>query len=157
MAQTDTTFIYVATYPNETAAQADFQVAKDLRAGGLVGSYDAAIVTKDATGQGAREQGRDRSSPRHVVGHRSWRGSGRSFSAGRPRRCRGWRCCWRCERSPGQGPCWPIVAHAGRLGLPTRIGLEDTIVGPDGGPVTDNADLVRLARAVWTAAREGGR
>jgi len=51
MAQTDTTFIYVATYPNETAAQADYQVVKDLRAGGLVGSYDAAIVTKDASGK----------------------------------------------------------------------------------------------------------
>jgi uncharacterized membrane protein len=51
MATTDTTFIYVATYPNETLAQADYQVVKDLHAGGLVGSYDAAVVTKDANGK----------------------------------------------------------------------------------------------------------
>ena len=52
-----------------------------------------------------------------------------------------------------EGACWPLVAHAGRLGLPTRIGLEDTMVGPRGEPVTDNADLVRQALAVWRAAR----
>ena len=51
MSATDTTFIYVATYPDKAAAQADYQVVKDLRAGGLVGSYDAAIVTKDASGK----------------------------------------------------------------------------------------------------------
>jgi uncharacterized membrane protein len=51
MSATDTTFIYVATYPDETAARADYQVVKDLRAEGLVGSYDAAIVTKDAGGK----------------------------------------------------------------------------------------------------------
>ncbi|WP_433834098.1 3-keto-5-aminohexanoate cleavage protein [Actinoplanes sp. CA-015351] len=48
--------------------------------------------------------------------------------------------------------CWPLVAHAGRLGLPTRIGLEDTLVGPDGGPATGNAALVHDSLAVWTAA-----
>lgn len=41
--------------------------------------------------------------------------------------------------------CWPLVAHARRLGLPTRIGLEDTLTGPDGEPVSGNADLVRYA------------
>jgi uncharacterized membrane protein len=51
MAATDNTFIYVATYPNEAAAQADYQVVKDLHAGGLVGSYDAAVVTKDTNGK----------------------------------------------------------------------------------------------------------
>jgi uncharacterized protein (DUF849 family) len=40
---------------------------------------------------------------------------------------------------------WPLVALAGRLGLPTRIGLEDTTVGPAGTPVRGNADLVRHA------------
>ncbi|GAA1657656.1 3-keto-5-aminohexanoate cleavage protein [Actinoplanes couchii] len=44
--------------------------------------------------------------------------------------------------------CWPLVAHAARLGLPTRIGLEDTLTGPAGEPVTGNADLVRHALAV---------
>jgi len=41
--------------------------------------------------------------------------------------------------------CWPLIAHAGRLGLPTRIGLEDVLAGPNGQPVADNAELVQLA------------
>jgi len=49
--------------------------------------------------------------------------------------------------------CWPLIRHAGRLALPTRIGLEDTTVGPDGQPVSGNAELTRLALATWTAAR----
>ncbi|WP_432988241.1 3-keto-5-aminohexanoate cleavage protein [Dactylosporangium sp. CA-233914] len=54
----------------------------------------------------------------------------------------------------GEGArCWPIVALAGRLGLPTRIGLEDTLAGPDGAPVADNAGLVRLALNVWSRSR----
>jgi uncharacterized protein (DUF849 family) len=48
--------------------------------------------------------------------------------------------------------CWPLVAHAGRLGLPTRIGLEDTLTLPDGSPAPDNAALVRAAIAVWERA-----
>lgn len=44
--------------------------------------------------------------------------------------------------------CWPLVAHAARRGLPTRIGFEDTLTGPGGEPVEDNADLVRHALAV---------
>lgn len=53
----------------------------------------------------------------------------------------------------GEGEvCWPMVALAGRLGLPTRIGLEDTLTAPDGAPVTGNAELVRHALSVWAAA-----
>jgi uncharacterized protein (DUF849 family) len=51
--------------------------------------------------------------------------------------------------------CWPLVAHAGRLGLATRIGLEDVLTGPDGRDVPGNADLVRLALVEWTAAPSG--
>ncbi|GAA4965540.1 3-keto-5-aminohexanoate cleavage protein [Actinoplanes utahensis] len=47
--------------------------------------------------------------------------------------------------------CWPLITHAGRRGLPTRIGLEDTLTGPDGEPVPDNAALVRAALEIWTA------
>jgi uncharacterized protein (DUF849 family) len=43
---------------------------------------------------------------------------------------------------------WPLVALAGRLGLPTRIGLEDTLVGVDGRPARDNAELVRQALTI---------
>jgi uncharacterized protein (DUF849 family) len=53
--------------------------------------------------------------------------------------------------------CWPLVAHAGRLGLPTRIGLEDTVTGPSGEPITGNADLVRHALAVWSRAASARR
>jgi uncharacterized protein (DUF849 family) len=49
----------------------------------------------------------------------------------------------------GEGDaCWPLIAHAGRLGLATRIGLEDTLVNPDGTPAVDNADLIRRALAL---------
>lgn len=40
---------------------------------------------------------------------------------------------------------WALVELAGRLGLPTRIGLEDTLVDPYGAPARDNAELVRIA------------
>jgi uncharacterized protein (DUF849 family) len=51
-----------------------------------------------------------------------------------------------------QATCWPLVARAGELGLATRIGLEDTLTGPDGGLAGSNADLVRQALAIWAAA-----
>jgi uncharacterized membrane protein len=63
MATTDGTFIYVATYPDETAAQEDYQVVKGLHARGLVGSYDAAVVTKDASGK--VHENKDETATRH--------------------------------------------------------------------------------------------
>ena len=51
-----------------------------------------------------------------------------------------------------QRACWPLVVHAGRLGLPTRIGLEDTVVGPDGAAVSGNAELTQLALEIWAAS-----
>jgi uncharacterized membrane protein len=57
------TFIYVATYPDEMAAQADYQAVKQLHAGGLVGSYDAAVVTKDANGK--VHENKDETATRH--------------------------------------------------------------------------------------------
>lgn len=56
----------------------------------------------------------------------------------------------------GEGEsCWPLIAHAGLLGLATRIGLEDVLTGPRGEPVADNAELVRLALVEWTVAPSG--
>ncbi len=52
--------------------------------------------------------------------------------------------------------CWPLVRHAGRLGLATRIGLEDTLTGPDGQLAADNASLVRLGLAEWAAGGSTG-
>ncbi|GLY18391.1 3-keto-5-aminohexanoate cleavage protein [Kineosporia rhizophila] len=53
-----------------------------------------------------------------------------------------------------QAACWPVLRHAAARGLDTRIGLEDTLTGPDGEPVTGNAALVRSA---GTLIRQGGR
>lgn len=54
----------------------------------------------------------------------------------------------------GEGEaCWPLVSHAGRLGLPTRMGLEDTLVDERGAPALSNADLVTRALRAWLDAR----
>src|SRR5215831_10676871 len=44
-------FIYVAAYPDETTARDDYAAVKSLHDQGVVGSYDAAVVTKDANGK----------------------------------------------------------------------------------------------------------
>jgi uncharacterized membrane protein len=51
MAKPDGVFIYIGTYPSETAARADYDVIKDLHAAGAVGTYDATVVTKDESGK----------------------------------------------------------------------------------------------------------
>ena len=51
MAKPDAVFIYIGTYPNEAAARDDYGVIKDLHASGAVGTYDAAVVTKDDSGK----------------------------------------------------------------------------------------------------------
>ena len=51
MANPGAVFIYIGTYPNEAAARADYDVVKDLHAAGAVGTYDAAVVTKDDAGK----------------------------------------------------------------------------------------------------------
>lgn len=63
MARTDGTFIYVATYPDEIAARDDYQVVKDLHGSGMVGAYDAAVVTKDAAGK--VHENKDETATRH--------------------------------------------------------------------------------------------
>ena len=51
MAKPDAVFIYIGTYPSEAAARDDYAVVKDLHAAGAVGTYDAAVVTKDNAGK----------------------------------------------------------------------------------------------------------
>jgi len=51
MAKPDAVFIYIGTYPSEAAARDDYDVVKDLHAAGAVGTYDAAVVTKDDAGK----------------------------------------------------------------------------------------------------------
>lgn len=41
-----------------------------------------------------------------------------------------------------EGGAWPVLRLAGRLGLATRVGLEDTLVLPDGERASCNAQLV---------------
>jgi uncharacterized membrane protein len=57
------TFVMVATYPDEATARQDYQVVKDAHAAGLVGSYDAAVVTKDAGGK--VHENKDETATRH--------------------------------------------------------------------------------------------
>ncbi|MFE9609202.1 3-keto-5-aminohexanoate cleavage protein [Streptomyces sp. NPDC006012] len=52
---------------------------------------------------------------------------------------------------------WPVLRLAGRLGLATRIGLEDTLLLPDGQPARSNAELVTAGLAEYRSGRtEGG-
>ena len=51
MAKPESVFIYIGTYPDQAAARDDYQVIKDLHSAGAVGTYDAAVVTKDDDGK----------------------------------------------------------------------------------------------------------
>jgi uncharacterized membrane protein len=51
MAKQESVFIYIGTYPDEASAREDYQVVKDLHSAGAVGTYDAAVVTKDENGK----------------------------------------------------------------------------------------------------------
>ncbi len=44
-------FLYVAAYEDEADARADYAILLDLHAAGVVGTYDAAVVTKDEEGK----------------------------------------------------------------------------------------------------------
>jgi uncharacterized protein (DUF849 family) len=41
--------------------------------------------------------------------------------------------------------CWPLLEHAGLRGMQARIGMEDTLLLPDGSTAPDNAALVAAA------------
>jgi uncharacterized membrane protein len=51
MAKADGVFLYIGTYPSEAVARSDYDVVKDLHSAGVVGTYDAAVVTKDDSGK----------------------------------------------------------------------------------------------------------
>jgi uncharacterized protein (DUF849 family) len=51
--------------------------------------------------------------------------------------------------------CWPLLEHAGRRGLQTRIGLEDTLLLPDGSAAPDNAALVSAALGLLAQDQRG--
>jgi uncharacterized membrane protein len=51
VAKPESVFIYVGTYPGQAQARDDYQIVKDLHSAGAVGTYDAAVVTKDDEGR----------------------------------------------------------------------------------------------------------
>ncbi|WP_406167001.1 3-keto-5-aminohexanoate cleavage protein [Streptomyces sp. NBC_00996] len=52
-----------------------------------------------------------------------------------------------------EGGTWPVLRLAGRLGLATRIGLEDTLVLPGGERAVSNSELVAEGLVQYEAAR----
>jgi uncharacterized membrane protein len=63
MSESDGTFILVATYPDDRAAREAYQIVKEAHVRGLVGSYDAALITKDKNGK--VHENKDETSTRH--------------------------------------------------------------------------------------------
>lgn len=51
MATPDGMFLYIGTYPSEAAARADYDVVKELHSADVVGTYDAAVISKDPSGK----------------------------------------------------------------------------------------------------------
>ncbi|MGW0815248.1 3-keto-5-aminohexanoate cleavage protein [Streptomyces viridiviolaceus] len=55
-----------------------------------------------------------------------------------------------------EGGAWPVLRLAGSLGLATRIGLEDTLLLPDGHRAGSNAELVTAGLLQWNSALRYG-
>jgi uncharacterized membrane protein len=51
MADTNNVFLFISTYSNVGEAQQDYDAVKELHHRGVIGTYDAAIVEKDADGK----------------------------------------------------------------------------------------------------------
>lgn len=51
MARDTDTFLYLGAYADPAAARDDFDAVKELHALGIVGTYDSAVITKDADGK----------------------------------------------------------------------------------------------------------
>ncbi|WP_199439191.1 3-keto-5-aminohexanoate cleavage protein [Umezawaea beigongshangensis] len=50
-----------------------------------------------------------------------------------------------------EGGTWPVLIHAARLELDTRVGLEDTLRLPNGNAAPDNAALITAAQRLRRA------
>jgi uncharacterized membrane protein len=70
MSKTDGVFIFIGTYASEVDARADYDVVKSLHSMGAVGTYDAAVVTKDDAGK--VHVNKDETTTRHGA----WGGAG---------------------------------------------------------------------------------
>ncbi len=103
MSKTDGVFIYIGTYASEVDARTDYDLVKGLHSQGAVGTYDAAVITKDDDGK--VHVNKDETSTRHGA----WGGAGVGALVGilfppsiigtGHRRC----CHRRRERSPLEG------------------------------------------------------
>jgi uncharacterized membrane protein len=51
MGDDKTTFVYLGAYDSEADAQLDYDIVKDLFDAGIIGTFDAAVITKDADGK----------------------------------------------------------------------------------------------------------
>ena len=51
MAKDDGMFLYIGTYASESDARADYDIVKDLHIVDVIGSFDAAVITKDEHGK----------------------------------------------------------------------------------------------------------
>lgn len=51
MAQADGVFVFIGTYASKEDARSDYEVVKELHSEGAVGSFDAAVLTKDDKGK----------------------------------------------------------------------------------------------------------
>jgi uncharacterized membrane protein len=65
MAKADAIFLFIGTYPDEASARLDYDVVKDLHLAGAVGTYDAAVLTKSATGK--LHVNKDETTTRHLA------------------------------------------------------------------------------------------
>ena len=63
LAKADGVFVYIGTYGSKQVAEDDYAVVKDLHLAGAGGTYDAAVVTKDATG--TVHENKDETTTRH--------------------------------------------------------------------------------------------
>jgi uncharacterized membrane protein len=70
MSKADGVFIYIGTYASEVDARTDYDLVKGLHAQGAVGTYDAAVITKDDDGK--VHVNKDETSTRHGA----WGGAG---------------------------------------------------------------------------------
>ena len=64
VAMPDDVFIYIGTYPSEEAARADSDLVEKLHKANAVGTFDAALVTKDKSGKVHIQK--DESATRHA-------------------------------------------------------------------------------------------
>jgi uncharacterized membrane protein len=51
MAKPEAVFLYIGTYRDKDQARDDYQIIKDLHGEGAIGTYDAAVITKDDKGK----------------------------------------------------------------------------------------------------------